>query len=565
MYRFTNVVIFIVFFLISATFSQPYRIAIIPFTINAEEDISYLQDGIYDIISARLSKTDTISIINREEVEKILGTAEKVHGESLALIVGAKLQAQYVIYGSLTASGENISILAKVVDVSGEKSSLAFSEHVQEKDKVIPKINIFITEMYKYIISSKVAKNDSTGSILPQSMSPPLPAQVTTEKPAKKRAGRFRRTRNLEHVEIDTANSIFKEFWKSPTWNISIVGLALGDVNGDGKIDIIILTPDMVLLYRYANKKILKVKDIMDLKDRYPIGIDIADINGNGIPEIFITTLSFTQNQVNSLVLEYDGEQYNVIAKNIPYYLRVVKSNESNPILFGQIGSAEGPFKGKIYKMKWSDTTFSYKRKWSGIGIKTIDVEHKELKYKTDKLIMPSKSINVLGLAYGDIMDKDKNSVVAYDKFNNIKVFNLAGREVWDTHETYGGSTLYYKLPKEETATENFQYLSMRIIIKDINNDGKLEVIVVKNHPFAHNIIGKVRRYIKSHIEVLGWDEYGMSTQCRTRIIHDHIRDFAIDDFDGDGEDEFIAALIIKEKKSVFTTPRSSIITYEIK
>lgn len=64
---------------------------------------------------------------------------------------------------------------------------------------------------------------------------------------------------------------------------------------------------------------------------------------------------------------------------------------------------------------------------------------------------------------------------------------------------------------------------------------------------------------------MMQWDGMSLNTTWKTGIISGFIRDFAIGDFDNDGQDEFVAALVHKEGKFMFIKPKSSIIVYELK
>ena len=48
----------------------PKRIAVLPFKINAEKDLSFLQDGIYDMLSTRLYKEGQAEVLSRAGVEE---------------------------------------------------------------------------------------------------------------------------------------------------------------------------------------------------------------------------------------------------------------------------------------------------------------------------------------------------------------------------------------------------------------------------------------------------------------------------------------------------------------
>ena len=96
----------ILLFLISAHISFAatlQKVAIIPFKINAEKDLSFLRDGIYDMLSTRLAQAGEVEIISRQEVDQAVDAAgPQPLNEDRARTIGKTLQADYVLFGSLT-------------------------------------------------------------------------------------------------------------------------------------------------------------------------------------------------------------------------------------------------------------------------------------------------------------------------------------------------------------------------------------------------------------------------------------------------------------------------------
>jgi len=102
----------------SAFGKEVNRVAIVPFKVNAEKDLSFLRDGIVDMLTSRLSVEDKVVVLCREEIAKVLKTVSPPINESKARDIGSRLGVNYVLFGSLTVFGESVSMDAKMVDVS---------------------------------------------------------------------------------------------------------------------------------------------------------------------------------------------------------------------------------------------------------------------------------------------------------------------------------------------------------------------------------------------------------------------------------------------------------------
>jgi hypothetical protein len=135
---------------------------------------------------------------------------------------------------------------------------------------------------------------------------------------------------------------------------------------------------------------------------------------------------------------------------------------------------------------------------------------------------------------------------------------------IWKGSEVYGGSSLYYAADITNPGdVENKRYLPMRILVRNNGANGKSEVIAVKNYELMKRKWER-RHFTDAHVESFSWDGLGMVTNWKTRKFPGHIRDFAVADFDNDGKDELVAAVILKEGSAVMTTPKTTIIAYEV-
>jgi outer membrane protein insertion porin family len=91
------------------------KIVLLPFEIYSKANVSELREAIYKGLSAELVKSKNIQLTERGTFAKSI-EGKKID-EKLALNVGKELGVDYVIMGSLSAFGEQISVDARVIDV----------------------------------------------------------------------------------------------------------------------------------------------------------------------------------------------------------------------------------------------------------------------------------------------------------------------------------------------------------------------------------------------------------------------------------------------------------------
>lgn len=552
----------------SFALAAPERVAIIPFQINAEQDYTFLQKGIVDMLSSRLS-SPTVEVIDPLTTAKVLEEVKAFKGDSMVLMAAAKLKADLAIRGSITVLGGSVSIDAKVLDVTGTRPALTFFKQTRSMDEVIPEINRLATE-----INTKVLGRAAPAPI-PQPQQPtPAPAAAAPAVVApqaqqdihmhpekllqngrlSEEGGGSTAAGSAPQGKASPLNPAFIEaagqsqtgkaaFWKSRNYKLLFNGLDVGDVNGDGRLETVVATPQSLMIFQNNNNQLQSLKEIKT--DRYArnIGVDIADINGNGTPEIFITALNSQLNTLSSIVMEYDGRDYKTIDDSRWYY-RVVHHSTEGTKLYGQqqMAGQNNPFSSPIYELSW-----------------------KGGEYVPGTKLLPGRKANLLGAAVGDIMNDGRNAVVAFDPSDHLRVIQTDGTVEWTGAEYYGGSPLYFSRSGTGPGESSIPfYLPIRIRIADLNKTGKYQAIVAQNVDTAGRKLASQRFYKQSKIAALQWNGLGLVPMWQTAEIPGRIQDIAIADFDNDGVNELIAAVVSAEGAIIGSDPKSTIIAYEL-
>jgi TolB-like protein len=549
------IVVVVSFYFLAASAATPKRVALLPFTINSDKDLSFLKDGIFDMLTSRLSKEGQVEVLAREQIEPAL-KAEAASGkinETTARKIGTRLNADFVLFGSLTVLGENVSIDAKMLDISGGKPTMNFFDQSQDLGSVITKINLIAADINEKMFGQEqvaaTAKTPPAAAAAPATPPPPPPKSSVHDHPEKiLREDGFitqDQTEDIATLGIDrrTGEPSQARFWKSASFKHLINGIALGDVNGDGKVETVIITPHELHIYRTEGRAFRKLAELKENNSYNLLAVDAADINENGYAEIFVTSLNAQKNVVNSYVVEFDGQNFIKIVDLSRHYYRVADTPNRGKILLGQRPGINKPSAGAIYEMRWQNGDY----------------------VPADPVRAP-RGTNLLGFTVGDVLNNSQETAVAYKDNDHFHVLDSSGDTLWTNGDRFGGSMLYATLPIDYRGqTLNKWYYPLRLIVWHNRAKKESEVIAVQNHDLTYSTLEEMRYFTKTYIAGFTWDGVGLGPSWKTRQLSGYIQDFTVGDFDNDGQDELIAALVVKGGRiALIGEAKSTIIGYEL-
>jgi len=118
------------------------KVAILPFQMNADEDIDYINRGIRDMLTSRITYGTHITILDQSLVKDALykvGTGKLT--QKIVQELGSTIGVDYVIFGSITKIGNSLSIDISVLSVlQGGVTTPVFTQSIG-LDEVIPKMS----------------------------------------------------------------------------------------------------------------------------------------------------------------------------------------------------------------------------------------------------------------------------------------------------------------------------------------------------------------------------------------------------------------------------------------
>lgn len=529
-------------------------VTIIPFSINSAENIDYVKNGIEEMLSSRLAASDKIAVTKKDDllqstqksqIKEI--TAENIYD------IGRDLNSDYVVWGSITKIGSSISIDGKLVTVDKTKSDIGIASHAQNIDDVIPKINDFAETIIRHILGTAPQKNAAPAVAPPTAMSHESQI-IANMRSGSNKGGTLTSVLNTEFINAAQPVNT-KSFWMSQKIPTELKGMCIGDVNNDNLQEFVVIDKNNVYIYQKTESDLKLLEKIKgQTYDNY-LAVDIADINRNSVNEIIVTSINDTL--VDSFVLEFKNGKFEKIASNLRSFLRVIDTPSGMPMLLSQEIGFGKPFDTPIYEVIWKDGT-----------------------YINDQKIRIPLGLSIYGLAIDNIGIGSSEKILALDEYDYLYIIDKTTKPlsslssigftssedlIWRSDDVYGGSNNYLENIDKNNPDDprgKSAYVNLRILTGDTNNNGKKEIIIVKNLSSVGRLFKHFKLFTSSEIYNLEWDGLGMSENWRTKKINGYVADYAMKDIDNDGKQEIVLAVV--QSVGVSLSNRSVIVIYKL-
>ncbi len=527
------VLVFLCFFMLCSAAvygkggNDKYRLVFSTFDISSAGNYAYLRDGIQSMLVSRLSVGDRVAVLDRNFSEKELNSLKNKQttgpgGSETAV-------ADYLVTGSLYKLKTGLNIQIVLYPFAKDKEPLRFEAVVKNPDNMLADVEQLSREITQSAFGHEAV---DPGVVKTEGERSGTSGFVTAHPEAayKKRVN----TGAVTGAVGSTVQVTAKEGKKSLTLSREIRALAVGDVDGDGGDEMVVLIGNTLELYKVEGKKINKIATASLPAALECHAVNMADLDNKGRMEIFISATEGLN--ISSLIVGWDKEKgFRIITENIPWYIRPVQIPGKGWRLAGQ---QRGTEKTQLVKA----------------GVYLLDLHVGALPTQGERLALPD-GVNLFDFVFADLDGDGAPEIVAIDKKERIKVFNRANELLWVSKRTFGGSQIYLGPSRGEavnrqdrrnfTVDEDFEreliFVPGRLVVADIGKDGRQEIIVNENTLSSLSFSQKMRIYNDGVIVGLAWDGSALNEAWRTGTFKGYIAGFGFSVRNKLGETEQIA------------------------
>jgi TolB-like protein len=572
------------------------RVAILPFQVHSSEDLSYLQKGIQDMLSTRVAQQGGVQVVDRGQIIALEKEYASGVDAARAAALGNKLGADFVVFGSISKLGAQVSLDGQVVDVKSASPKASLAAEAPNLDGVIPQVGRLAQEIRAAALGQAqpvargvqpqpvpAAQGPPAASGLPQQqlvtpapgVSYPVPPGGYPVPPGGFTGGKaeelFSRSDEEGGITVSAGPSINPAFImayqadkmrrgyvKTPELNLSdIQSLDVGDVDGDGANEVVIADEEKIYIYKDIFGDPTK-KVVLTPTPRYGkiLSMDVADVNRNGVAEIYVTCIVERGETVASAVVEYRDGKYQVLAKEVPYLFRVVRSTQEGQILFGQ-EKRQRYMADRARDSMFNPFLSPVRLRWEGGKL----VAGEELTLKDP--------VCVLGLTAVDVDRDGTDEYLGFDQRDYLKLFNAKGGVVWVSSDPYGRTANFFlkdfkqEFPSTVDAPDPRVWLPPRIVTVDLDEDGIEEIVVCNNYE-PLKLLAQSRFFTKSAVFSLSWDGVDFMENWRTREMKGYVADYQVKDVDGDGKPELLVGLVYKRGTMDYLKTNAALIAFQL-
>ncbi|MFA9613880.1 MAG: FG-GAP-like repeat-containing protein [Deltaproteobacteria bacterium] len=523
------------------------KVAVLPFEINAPEDLSYLREGIMDMLASRISWEGKVEVIEEQLVKEALSGREGALNEAAAREVGTTLGADYVLFGSLTVFGDSVSIDAKMVALREERPPVSVYAQTKGMGEVIPRINDFAQDINNKIFGrgpTAVAAAPSQprfSKAHPETiMSGPAPST-----PAPQSGSSF--------VQLQSGREASSDIFKSQKLSFPVLGMDVGDLDGDGRPEIVVLSKlKEVIVYQWDQGRLNKRGSFQAEKRDNLVWVCLVDANHDGKAEVYVSNLR--GQRLASYVLEWRGDRLKKLATEIQWYFNRLTVPGKETILLGQKKNMEDIFIPGVYHLQFAGGSYQ----------------------PLEGISLPRRA-NVFNFTQGDLDGDGKlETAFIFPGKERLHLIDDDGTRLWESREYYGatanilegispdsGST---RVPGGGGATDDDEvetyYIPSPLLLVDLNNDERLELLANRNLSLTSRILAGVRNFSDGEIQSLAWVGDDLLPQWKTRPLRGMVVSYRLADVDGDGQEELVAAAVLE--RGSFKKTKSMIYVYEL-
>ncbi|MFP5221010.1 MAG: VCBS repeat-containing protein [Acidobacteriota bacterium] len=495
----------------SAAVAQVKTFAVLPFAVNGPDKFAYLSQGVQDMLVSRLTWQGKFQPLDKSLIDQKARTAPRSDSDAKALL--AALKTDFVVFGSMTIAGDDASLDVKVMDSKGQVTPKTAQTKL---NTLIPAMEGVAKDINTQVFKRPDAPRDpKTGQPVEQvnQMNPAFVVNQTGENQQVYLNPNFRYSGNS-----DTPGS-----WRSQTLPFAANGIAIGDLDGDGKNEVVLFTNSEIYVMRWQDRQLAQVAKISGSTRITLVRASIVNLGGDKAARLVVS--GHFDRLPQATIYRLEGNKLVAEAERLPWYLSAVKlPPRYQTQLVGSKGEQKDLFVGGVHEMIYS-------------GGKVTPGA---------RLSLPAKA-NPFNFAY--LPEDAGYKLVLVDDSDHLEVISGRNDVIAKTEELYAGSGLGIEhdslMAPGASTNQNYlwSYYYVPLPLVPVTLGKTPELLVSRNISIASQFFENFRSFSQGEIHAMAWDGVGLNLKWKTRRIKGTIMGYDVSDIENDGTKDLIVCI----------------------
>jgi hypothetical protein len=332
--------------------------------------------------------------------------------------------------------------------------------------------------------------------------------------------------------------------------------LALGDIDGDGRAELVVGDEQVLTAYRMVEGgSPVPVEGTAYRVGGLILSLDVAPVAGIGHDQLVVVDQRGEGRVgVRARVLEWSAGGFRVIHETAGRYLRVIRVGTEDWLLEQEAGEDE-PFVPEVRRLVWDGERFR----------------------DGERLRVP-RGTSVYGLALVRLSGSPDPDIVAFTDDYRLGVWTARGQRLWTSVDPLGGSAVTFEFNptggarRPASSEANVARVAGRVV--PLPGGSAPEILVHENLlPAFQQGRGLLPRlaatlYNRGRIHRLRWRDGAFVRVWQSGATEGYIADFGYGDLDGDGLPEVIVGVVPRgldlETLNPLGRPRGRLLVYEL-
>jgi len=506
---------FTLLFLLMQAPAMAASYVVAPFKVSGPQGYSYLGQAVPSMLTSRLFQQGTFEPAARQDA----ALKEKApSSKDAAASMAKKYAADYIVWGSITVMGDQASL---------DVSALSPNGKVWKKASTSP-VNALISGLQNVADSVNIevfGRTDVAPAAAAGGPASPNSAFMMNETHGNvSTSGTYLNSSLRYQGEESAASQIRSQMLKYECF-----GSEIADIDGDGKNEVLMLAKRKLYAYTWNGEKRLTQIAEYDLPSvMTPVLVRFFK-EADGKRYIILTGSDENARTAFSEVLTFSNGKFHTAVKFIDRYLNVVNlPPHFKPVLIGQDPDRSKTVGGKVYEMQIVD----------GKLVRRGNIAN-----------LP-KNATVFNFAWIPAANgKGGDHVVTVTETENLATFNTKGQPLAVSQDVYCAGTTYIlgdrgigNLSAHED-DEIMSYVPIRLVVVDLDRDGRYEVLAVKPVTTAGKLFTNYRTYPQGEVHALIWDGMALDLLWKTRRIKGTVCDVTVADVDNNGRLDLVVTV----------------------